>query len=62
MFEFDQSGAARVSCVGDVTNSWKQAMPDEENRVFKFDQSEAVYIKFSVDDKNNCVEKCRCIK
>ena len=44
--------------------------PDEKNRVFKFDQSEAVYFKFSVDDPkavyfkfsvddiNNCVEKC----
>ena len=59
MHKFDQLGAARVSCVGDVTNSWKKAMPEEDNRVFKFDQSEAVYFKFSVDDTNNVFEKCR---
>jgi hypothetical protein len=27
--------------------------PQGENRVFKFDQSEAVYFKFRVDDVNN---------
>jgi len=42
--------------VGDVSNSSQYG----ENHVFKFDQSEAVYCKFCVDDVNNCRKNCRC--